>query len=662
MDRLRIRQKNVIPKKKLPYRTASGLLYDSGDFAGNMARMIEVADWKGFAARRRELKKRGKLRGIGISNYLETPVGIPHERVEVTVLGSGKVELAVGTQSTGQGHETSFAQVMADLLGVHPEDIVFIGGDTAKIPSGSGTHSDRSMRLGGTLMFQASGEVVAQAKTVAAKILDVPEAEIDFTDGLFVTPNSNRRLTIYDVAQAMDDNPALAAGKTLQSKETFTGRIPAYPTGCAICEVEIDPDTGAISIPRYGSIDDAGQAINPLILHGQVHGGIVQGVGQALVEDVRYDESGQVLSGSFMDYGIPRAQLVPSFDIALTEDPTKGNPLRVKGGGEAGITPALAVVMNAIMDALKDFGVEHMDMPATPHRIWSTIQGGKGEGRGRNAMNIQIGHDAANSARARRSSSAGPICATPGIARHGPRPRRQRRARPHDPEGAGGRLPQGNGEVAALEDRCAHRFAPLSMGEVIGGNRIQCPYHGLEYDKTGECVHNPHGNKNIPSRAQSKATPWSRSTKRSGSGWATRPPTRQGAGFRRHGQRAGAAHHQARQDHGQGKLSSWSSTICSISATPPTCTRASWATPTPWKARSPSSRTATTSPSGVTRPTPSRPGMNKLMWPQSPPRVDKITSIRWMAPSTLRLDDRYLRDRGERRDGYRLSRRPHPDA
>ncbi len=377
IDRLRIRQKNVIPKKKLPYRTASGLLYDSGDFAGNMARMIEVADWKGFGARRRESKRRGRLRGIGISNYLETPVGIPHERVEVTVRGSGKVELAVGTQSTGQGHETSFAQVMADLLGVHPEDIIFIGGDTAKIPSGSGTHSDRSMRLGGTLMFEASTDVVAQAKAVAAKMLEVSEAEIDFTDGLFVTPNSNRRLTIYDVAQAMDESPALAAGKPLQSKKTFTGRIPAYPTGCAICEVEIDPDTGAISIPRYGSIDDAGQAINPLILHGQVHGGIVQGIGQALVEDVRYDEGGQVLTGSFMDYGIPRAHLVPSFDIALTEDPTKGNPLRVKGGGEAGITPALAVVMNAIMDALKDFGVEHMDMPATPARIWTTIQEAK---------------------------------------------------------------------------------------------------------------------------------------------------------------------------------------------------------------------------------------------------------------------------------------------
>ncbi len=374
MDRLRIRQKNVIPKKKLPYRTASGLLYDSGDFANNMKRMIEASDWKGFAARKRESKRRGKLRGIGISNYLETPVGIPHERVEVTVLPTGKVELAVGTQSTGQGHETSFAQVMADLLGVHPEDIIFIGGDTAKIPSGSGTHSDRSMRLGGTLMFQASEDVVAQAKAVAAKVLNVPESEVAFDDGLFATPNSNRRLTIFDVAQAVSENSNLNAGKPLQSKKTFTGRIPAYPTGCAICEVEIDPDTGAVNIPRYGSIDDAGQAINPLILHGQVHGGIVQGVGQALVETVQYDEQGQVLTGSFMDYGLPRAHMVPSFDIALTEDPTKGNPLRVKGGGEAGITPALAVVMNAILDALKELGVEHIDMPATPARIWAAIQ------------------------------------------------------------------------------------------------------------------------------------------------------------------------------------------------------------------------------------------------------------------------------------------------
>jgi len=226
-------------------------------------------------------------------------------------------------------------------------------------------------------MVEASGEVVKQAKAVAAKVLEVAEADIDFSDGLFVTPKSNRRLTIYDVAQAIADNPSLAAGK-LHAKATFTGRIPAYPTGCAICEVEVDPDTGAVEVVRYGSIDDAGQPINPLILHGQVHGGIVQGLGQALIEDVAYaKDTGQVLTGSFMDYGIPRARSVPPFDIALAEDPTKGNPLRVKGGGEAGITPALAVTMNAIMDALKDYGVEHIDMPATPHRVWRAIQEAK---------------------------------------------------------------------------------------------------------------------------------------------------------------------------------------------------------------------------------------------------------------------------------------------
>ncbi len=377
IDRVELRRRNLIKRSKLPYRTASGLLYDSGDFTGNMKRVLEAADWKGFSARRRTAKKRGRLAGIGISNYVETPVGIPHERVEVTVTPEGVVELAVGTQSTGQGHETTFAQVMADQLGVRPEDIKFIGGDTAAVASGGGTHSDRSMRLAGTLMVQASTEVIAQARMIAAKLLDVADANIDFTDGLFVTPQSNRRLSIFDIAQALNENPALLPGRKLHAKTVFTGRMPAYPTGAAVCEVEIDPDTGTIEITRYTSIDDAGQAINPMILHGQVHGGIAQGVGQALLEEMSYSGSGQVLTGSFMDYGIPRAHGLPSFDIALAEDPTKGNPLRVKGGGEAGITPALAVVMNAIVDALSVFGIEHLDMPATPYRIWAAIQAAK---------------------------------------------------------------------------------------------------------------------------------------------------------------------------------------------------------------------------------------------------------------------------------------------
>jgi carbon-monoxide dehydrogenase large subunit len=378
IDRVELRRRNLIKRRQLPYRTASGLTYDSGDFTGNFRRVLEVADWRGFPARRRAAKKRGRLAGIAVANYVETPVGIPHERVEVTVTPAG-IELAVGTQSTGQGHETTFAQVMADQLGVRPEDIKFIGGDTALVASGSGTHSDRSMRLAGTLMVQASTDVIAQARAVSARLLEVSERDIAFADGLFTAPKSNRRLSIFDIAQALKENPALLAGKPLHAKAVFTGRIPAYPTGAVVCEVEIDPDTGAIEITRYTSIDDAGQAINPMILHGQVHGGIAQGVGQALLEEVAYDGSGQVLNASFMDYALPRARTLPFFEVALTEDPTKGNPLRVKGGGEAGITPALAVVVNAIVDALSIYGIEHLDMPATPYRIWSAIRNAKPE-------------------------------------------------------------------------------------------------------------------------------------------------------------------------------------------------------------------------------------------------------------------------------------------
>jgi aerobic carbon-monoxide dehydrogenase large subunit len=310
---------------------------------------------------------------------VESPVGMPHERVKTRVDADGSVELVVGTQSTGQGHETSFRQVLADKLGVTPGDIRFVSGDTATLASGGGTHSDRSMRLAGALMVEASGKIVGQAKRVAAALLDAAEDTISFDDGLLSTLASNRRLSLFDVARAIEEDPSLPDDLRvpLAAECAFTGRIPAYPTGAVVCELEIDPDTGAIELRRYVSIDDAGQAINPLILHGQAHGGIAQGIGQALVERIAYaPESGQVLSGSFMDYGIPRANLLPFFDVELTEDPTHGNVLRVKGGGESGITPALAVVMNAVMDALAPYGVEHMDMPATAERVWQAIQDG----------------------------------------------------------------------------------------------------------------------------------------------------------------------------------------------------------------------------------------------------------------------------------------------
>jgi aerobic carbon-monoxide dehydrogenase large subunit len=375
IDRVELRRRNLIAHDKLPHRTATGLTYDSGDFAGNLARAVAMADWDGFPARRKAAKKRGRLLGIGVVNYVETPVGMPHERVAVSVSADG-IELRVGTQSTGQGHETSFRQVVADQLGVTPEAINFMAGDSAMLASGGGTHSDRSMRLAGALMVETSRTIIDKARRVAAVMLDVPAEDISFTDGLFVAPKSNRRLTVLDIAKAIDALPSLPDDlRKLGAEATFTGRIPAYPTGAAVCEAEVDPETGTIDVRRYTSIDDGGQAINPLILHGQVHGGVAQGVGQAMLEACVYEPgSGQLLSASFLDYGMPRADHFPPMDVELTEDPTHGNALRVKGGGEAGITPSSAVLMNAVMDALSAIGIEHMDMPATPQRVWHAIR------------------------------------------------------------------------------------------------------------------------------------------------------------------------------------------------------------------------------------------------------------------------------------------------
>jgi carbon-monoxide dehydrogenase large subunit len=341
-----------------------------------MARALDFADWKGFPARRRAAKKRGLHAGIGLSNYVESPVGIPVEYVRVTVQADGVVEAVAGTQSTGQGHETTFAQVLADQLGVAPAQVRLVTGDTAVVPKGGGTHSDRSMRLAGTLLVQTSDKIVAQARAVFAALVGVKPEDVAFDDGFFHAPQSNRRLDIFDVARAIESEPALAPElkQPLASEETFHGRIPAYPTGCAVCEVEVDPATGEVALTRYASVDDAGRAINPLILHGQVHGGIVQGAGQALMETTAHDGAGQVLAGSFMDYAIPRAAMMPSLSVELAEDPTSGNPLKVKGGGEAGITPALAVIVNAIVDALSVYGVEHIEMPATPETVWAAIR------------------------------------------------------------------------------------------------------------------------------------------------------------------------------------------------------------------------------------------------------------------------------------------------
>jgi aerobic carbon-monoxide dehydrogenase large subunit len=365
LDRVALRERNLIRQAQLPYRSAMGLTYDSGAFAANMQHVLELADWSGFAARRQAARERGRLAGIGLANYIEAPVGAPHERVEVTVLTHGVVEVSVGTQSTGQGHATAFAQVVADRLEVTPEQVRLIGGDTARISAGGGTHSDRSMRLVGSLLVEACGTVNQHARELAAELLGAPSSEIALSEGVAHLGDPACGLHLFE----------LAARGPLVGQAAFTGRMPAHPTGAAVCEVEVDPETGQVEVTRYTCVDDVGQPINPLIVEGQVHGGIVQGLGQALSEAVVFDPAtAQVLTGSFLDYALLRAASLPPLHTKLAEDPTPANPLRIKGGGESGITPSLAVLVTAVLDALRPLGVTDLEMPLSPQTVWSAIK------------------------------------------------------------------------------------------------------------------------------------------------------------------------------------------------------------------------------------------------------------------------------------------------
>lgn len=366
LDRIEIRRRNMVRLDMLPYRSPMGLTYDSGDFHANMARALELADWDGFAARRAQSAARGKLRGIGMANYVEAPVGAPRERIEMTVLPEGIIDVVSGTQSQGQGHATTFAQVVVAQLGVPISAVRLRTGDTAFVSVGGGSHSDRSMRLGGTLLVKAAAEILERGMPLAAGLLGVAPEGISFGGGSYLDKASGRSVTLFEVAAR--------SSHALQSVVEVSERIPAHPTGCAVCELEIDPDTGDVELTHYTSVDDVGQPINPLILEGQVHGGLAQGIGQAFSEGYYIDPaSGQVLSGSYMDYGVPRAGAVPRLTLEFTEHPTAGNPLRVKGGGESGITPATATIFNALADALQPYGSDELPMPATPAVIWNAI-------------------------------------------------------------------------------------------------------------------------------------------------------------------------------------------------------------------------------------------------------------------------------------------------
>lgn len=374
IDRIDLRRRNLIPVTALPYSGRTGLSVDSGEFEKNMDLVRELADWKGFGERRAQSASAGRLRGIGLANFMEIPVGFPHETAELTATGNGRVQLTVGTQSMGMGHETVFAQVLADRLGVPMDSVDLLTGDTEKTGLGGGAHSDRSMRLVGTLMVGAAATLVDKASTLASRVLGVAEEAFTYANGIF-SGDGTQRLSLFELAALLEsgDVPGHDPAR-LTVRETIHDRLPAFPNGCACSEVEVDPETGEVELVRHALIHDAGLEINPMIVEGQGHGGIAQGIGQAKLEDFVYEPSGaQVLSGSFMDYCLPRADDLPMFDLESNPTAAASNPLGVKGGGEGGTTPALGAFFNALHDALAPFGIEEVPMPATSARVWELI-------------------------------------------------------------------------------------------------------------------------------------------------------------------------------------------------------------------------------------------------------------------------------------------------
>ena len=378
-DPIELRRRNLVRRDMTPYKAPLGLTYDICDFPRAMETALRLGDWEGFPERREEARIRGRRRGIGLANYLEITSGTPIERAEISVLPEGRVEVVIGTSSSGQGHETSFAQCIGDWLGVPFASIRVITGDTERVKEGGGSHSARSMRMAGIVMGKASDIVIERGRHIAGQLLEGAESDIEFAAGRYAIKGTDRSIGIFEVAEAAQTNGDFAADLrgALGGEHQELMQVPGYPYGAQVCEVEIDPETGAIEIVASTAVDDVGRAINPLILHGQAHGGIAQGYGQALLEHACYDlETGQMVAGSLMDYAMPRADHLPSFTTEIMELPTPTNPLGVRGGGEGGTTPALAVVVNAIVDALGEYGVTHIEMPATPERIWRAINGG----------------------------------------------------------------------------------------------------------------------------------------------------------------------------------------------------------------------------------------------------------------------------------------------
>ncbi|HTW68521.1 MAG TPA: molybdopterin cofactor-binding domain-containing protein, partial [Acetobacteraceae bacterium] len=375
IDRAELRRRNMVPPSAMPHATPVGKSYDSGDFQRVFDAALEGVDYAGFAARRAEAARRGKRRGLGFSYYLEATGGDPTERAEIRFADDGFVDVYVGTQSTGQGHETAYVQLTATRLGVDGEKIRVRQGDTDTIPVGGGTGGARSLYSEGQAILVTTDTVIAKGKQAAAEMLEAAPADIAFADGRFSIVGTDRGVDILTLAAAQRNKAAAGeAAITLDAAEVANIDFHTFPNGCHLAEVEIDPETGVVSVVRYAVFDDVGKAVNPMIVRGQVQGGVAQGTGQALMEHTVYDpSSGQLLSGSFTDYALPRADDLPEIQVELVEVPCTTNPLGVKGAGEAGAVGSPPALINAVLDALADDGVTHIDMPATPETVWRAM-------------------------------------------------------------------------------------------------------------------------------------------------------------------------------------------------------------------------------------------------------------------------------------------------
>jgi carbon-monoxide dehydrogenase large subunit len=381
LDRIALRKRNMIRPRELPFKAASDVTYDCGDFPGLFKQALAMADHKGFNRRKRASKKRGKLRGFGIGCYLEMTAAQTTEMGGIRFNADGTVTIVSGTLDYGQGHATAFAQVLNEKLGVPFDRIRLLQGDSDQLVTGGGTGGSRSAMLGGSAVSEAAVKVIEQGKQIASHVLEASVSDIEFKSGRFIIAGTDRAIDIMELAERLRSGMKLPDGvpNTLDVTHV-TKPIPGtFPNGCHIAEVEIDPDTGAAQVVKYSAVNDFGTVLNPLLVEGQIHGGVVQGLGQVLLEQAVYDADGQLVTGSFMDYAMPRAHDAPMIEVANRPVPTKSNPLGAKGCGEAGTSGGLPAIANAVIDALSEFGIRHLEMPMTPARIWGAIEEKKGK-------------------------------------------------------------------------------------------------------------------------------------------------------------------------------------------------------------------------------------------------------------------------------------------